>query len=337
MNFGTLPPETNSGRMYSGPGAGSMIEAATIWDGLAAQLHDMAADYGAVTAKLACLWQGPAAMGITRAAAPYLAWLNATGAQAQQTATRAKAAARAYDSAFAAMVPPPVIEANRARRMSLVSTNCLGQTSPAIADIEADYEQMWAHDADAMCGYARASADASALTQFSSPPCAIGPTGSARHGVTSASGGWALTSAPEVIAAGNQLMSTIPEALEALSVSPLTSFDVSLSPVTASLSKLSSLSAPMDVAISQLNSLNKAALLDNAAALRALIPNVGRAGGTALGFGWGMSIGTLSVPPAWATATAPAPVTVEPSRSGWVCEPIRLVKGSNPPTWPSYS
>jgi PPE-repeat protein len=237
------------------------------------------------------------------------------------------------------MVPPPVIKANRARRMSLASTNCLGQTSPAIADIEADYEQMWAHDADAMYAYARASAAASALTRFSSPPCATGLTGSPRDGVTSASGGWALTAAPEVISAGNQLMSTIPEALQALSLSPLTSFDVSLSPVTASLSKLSSLSAPMDVAISQLNSLNKAALLDNAAALRALIPNVGRAGGTALGFGRGISIGTLSVPPAWATATAtaPPPVTVESSPSGWACEPIRLVKGSNPPTWPSYS
>ncbi|HEX4557597.1 MAG TPA: PPE family protein [Mycobacterium sp.] len=337
MNFGTLPPETNSGRMYSGPGAGSMIEAAMIWDGLAAQLHEMAADSGAVTAKLACVWQGSAAMAVTRAAAPYLAWLNATAAQAQQTATRAKAAARAYDSAFAAMVPPAVIEANRARRMSLASTNCLGQASPAIADIEADYEQMWVHDAGAMYAYARASADASALTRFRSPPCATGPTGSARHGVTSASGGWALTAAPEVISAGSQLMSTIPEALEALSVSPLTSFDVSLWPVTASLSKLSSLSAPMDVAISQLNSLNKAALLDNAAALRALIPNVGRADGTVLGFRRGMSIGTLSVPRAWATATAPPPVTVEPSRSGGVCEPIHLVKGGNPPTWPSCS
>src|ERR1700758_5619082 len=84
MNFGTLPPETNSGRMYSGPGSGSMIEAATIWDGLAAQLHDMAADYGAVTAKLAGAWQGPAAMAIPQAAAPYLAWLSAAGAQAQQ-------------------------------------------------------------------------------------------------------------------------------------------------------------------------------------------------------------------------------------------------------------
>jgi len=225
MNFGTLPPETNSGRMYSGPGAGSIIETATIWDGLAARLHGMATDYGAVTAKLACVWQGPAAMTITRAAAPYLAWLSATGAQAQQTAAQVKAAARAYDSAFAAMVPPPVIEANRARRMSLASTNCLGQTSPAIADIDADYEQMWCQDADTMYAYARASAEASALTPFSSPPCATGQAGSARR--------WALTAAPEVISAGNRLMSAIPEALQALSVSPLISFDVSLSPVNS--------------------------------------------------------------------------------------------------------
>jgi PPE-repeat protein len=337
MNFATLPPETNSARMYSGPGAGSMIEAAAIWDGLAAQLHDLAADYSAVTAKLVCGWQGPTAMAITQAAAPYVAWLNATGAQAQQTATRAKAAASAYDSAFAAMVPPPVIEANRARRRSLASTNCLGRASPAIADIEADYEQMWAQDADAMYAYAHASADASALTRFSSRPSVTGPAGSARHGGTPASGGWALTAAPEVISAGHQLMSTIPEALEALSVSPLTSFDVCLSSVTASLSKLSSLSAPMDVAIGQLNSLNKAAALDNAAVLHALISGRARDAALPRGFGRGMSIGTLSVPPAWAMATAPHPVTVQPPRSGWVCEPIRLVKGSEPPMWPSCS
>lgn len=307
MNFATLPPETNSGRMYLGPGAAPMIQAAEIWDGLAAQLHDAAADYGA------------AATAFPQAA-PYVAWLNATGAQAQQTAARAKAAASAYDSAIAAMVPPRVIESNRARRISLASTNCLGHASPAIADIDADYERMWAQDARAMYAYARASADASALTRFSSPPSATraGP------------GGWALTAAPEVIATGNQVMSAIPEALEALSVSPLRSFAASLSPVTVSLSKLSSLSAPLDVAIGELSSLNKAAVLENAAALYALLP--ARAGGAASpsGFGCGVSIGALSVPAAWATATAPRPVVVEASQSGWGFEPIRLVKGTAP-------
>jgi PPE-repeat protein len=270
-----------------------------------------------------------------------LGWLNATAAQARRAATQAKAAAGAYDAALAAMAPPSVIEANRARRMTLASTNCLGQTGPAIADIEAAYEQMWVQDADAMYTYARASADASTLTQFSSPPSIAGPAGLTRHGadVASASGGWALTAAPEVISAGNHVMSIIPGALQALCASPPTTFDVSLSSVTSFLSRLSSLSAPTDRAIGHLNSLNKEAALNNAAALHALIPNVGRAGGAALtgGFGRGMSIGTLSVPRAWAADTSPRPVTVEPLRSGWACEPIRLVKGSVPPMWPSCS
>jgi hypothetical protein len=99
-------------------------------------------------------------------------------------------------------------------------------------------------------------------------------------------------------------MSTVPEALRAVSLSPLTTFDTSLSPVTSSLSKLSSLSAPADTAIKHLNSLNKAA------ALRWLLPNRGGARGAPItaGFGRGMPVGSVSVPRAWATATAPIPV-----------------------------
>jgi hypothetical protein len=36
MDIGALPPEIRSGRMYSGPGYGSMPAAAAAWDGLAA-------------------------------------------------------------------------------------------------------------------------------------------------------------------------------------------------------------------------------------------------------------------------------------------------------------
>ncbi len=234
------------------------------------------------------------------------------------------------------MVPPPVIDANRALRTSLASTNCLGQTSPAIADTEADYERMWAQDADAMYAYAGASADASTLTLFTPPPHATG--GPARQGtaVTQACRTWALTAAPEIISAGYQVMSTIPEALQALSSSPLATFDASLLPVASSLSKLSSLSAPSDFAIKHLNSLNRKA------ALRWLLPNPGGAGGAAItaafgrGTSIGTSIGTLSVPQAWAAATTPSPVTMEPLRRGWACEPIRLVHVSDPQTWPSY-
>ncbi|WP_264069201.1 PPE family protein, partial [Mycolicibacter terrae] len=33
MDFGMLPPEVNSGRMYVGPGSSPMMAAATAWDG----------------------------------------------------------------------------------------------------------------------------------------------------------------------------------------------------------------------------------------------------------------------------------------------------------------
>lgn len=38
MDFGVLPPEINSGRMYAGPGSGPMMAAAAAWDSLAAEL-----------------------------------------------------------------------------------------------------------------------------------------------------------------------------------------------------------------------------------------------------------------------------------------------------------
>ena len=43
MDFGALPPEINSARMYAGPGAGPMMAAATAWNTLAAELSSTAA------------------------------------------------------------------------------------------------------------------------------------------------------------------------------------------------------------------------------------------------------------------------------------------------------
>jgi PPE-repeat protein len=83
----------------------------------------------------------------------------------------------AYEAAYAATVPPPDIEVNRALLASLVSTNTLGQNTPAIASTEARYSEMWAQDAAAMYGYAGASAAATRLTPFSTPPQTTNPTG----------------------------------------------------------------------------------------------------------------------------------------------------------------
>ena len=118
------------------------------------------------------------------AAAPYVSWMSATAAQAEQAAGQAKAAAGAYETAFAMTVPPAVIAANRTLLASLISTNILGQNTPAIAATEAHYAEMWAQDAAAMYGYAGSSAAASTLTPFAAPPATTTTTGAAAQAAT---------------------------------------------------------------------------------------------------------------------------------------------------------
>ncbi len=48
MDFGSLPPEVNSGLMYTGPGAGPMLAAAAGWDAVAAELESTASGYSSV-------------------------------------------------------------------------------------------------------------------------------------------------------------------------------------------------------------------------------------------------------------------------------------------------
>lgn len=111
MDFGVLPPEINSGRMYAGPGSGPMLAAAAAWDGLATELQSTAADYGSVISVLTGVWSGQSSGTMAAAAAPYVAWMSATAALAREAAAQASAAAAAYEAAFAATVPPPVVAA----------------------------------------------------------------------------------------------------------------------------------------------------------------------------------------------------------------------------------
>ena len=186
MDFAFLPPEINSGRMYDGPGSGPMLAAAAAWDGLATELHSTATSYGSVISELSAgPWLGAASAAMTAAVGPYVAWMRSTATQADQTATQAKAAAAAYEVTFAAMVPPPVIEANRALLQALVATNLFGQNSPAIAATETLYAEMWAQDATAMYGYAGTSSSATTLTPFTPAPQTTNGTSPAASQVAS--------------------------------------------------------------------------------------------------------------------------------------------------------
>lgn len=302
-----------------------MLLAAEAWGALAANLGDTAANCRKATLKLTDEWNGSAATAMLQATTPYLTWLASTGAQAEHAASQAAAAASAHQSALAAMVPPQDINANRAQRLALATSNCLGQTGPAIADADTEYERMWARNSEAMHAYARASADASVLTPFSPPPA--GDTVLTLQGAAPypPARTWTLRVGPEIITAASQLISTIPDALDAICRSPLASFAVTLSSVTPALSRLASLSAPSDFALFYLSGLNKAA------ALACLAPAEGSANprAVAAALGRGKLIGSLSVPQSWIAEIAD-PVSV-PLPRGWVCEPIHLVNPAEPP------
>ncbi|WP_293004136.1 PPE family protein [Mycobacterium sp.] len=154
MSFSLIPPEINSALMYSGAGSSPLLEAATAWDELAADLEATATQYQtAVTNLTTGAWLGPSSAHMAAAAEPYIAWLQSTATEAAQTGAQAKAAAAAYQTAYSAMVPPPVIEANRAELTTLVSNNFLGQNTGAIAQNEAEYLEMWIQDALGMDTY----------------------------------------------------------------------------------------------------------------------------------------------------------------------------------------
>ena len=71
LDFGALPPEINSARMYSGPGPGSMVAAAAAWNGLATELGSAASAYGSVVSGLTSgEWLGPSSALMDAAAAP---------------------------------------------------------------------------------------------------------------------------------------------------------------------------------------------------------------------------------------------------------------------------
>jgi PPE-repeat protein len=203
MSFSLIPPEINSALMYSGAGSGPLLEASTAWSELAADLEATATQYQtAITNLTTGTWLGTSSTQMATAAEPYIAWLQSTAAEAAQTGAQAQAAAAAYGTAYASMVPPPIITANRAELTTLVSNNFLGQNTGAIANNEADYLSMWIQDALGMDTYNQASTGASGAL----------PAQSAAPMVTSGSNALAAAAAPADTSA-DSLVATLANAV----------------------------------------------------------------------------------------------------------------------------
>jgi PPE-repeat protein len=353
MDYGILPPEINSSRIYAGPGSGPMLAAASAWDGLAAELSSAASSYTGVISELTeGPWRGPASASMATAATPYVAWMNTAAAQGEQTAGQARAAAAAFDAAFAMTVPPAVVAANRAQLATLVATNVLGQNTAAIAATEALYGEMWSQDAAAMYGYAGSSAAAATVTPFSSPPETTNAAGAASQGgaVSQAAG---TSSSAGVQSALSQVVSTVPHALQSLA-SPVQSTPLTpLEPgdISNALSNLASSSfTPMSVAgitqvgadLSVIHALSATAIPgagasgvagEGVAAMGAVGPAGAASLGSApvsAGIGRATLVGTMSVPQSWAAAApATSPAAATSPTEGWYNPPgIEEVSGT---------
>jgi PPE-repeat protein len=215
VDFGALPPEINSARMYAGPGSSPLLASAAAWDALGAELDSFGSGYsGAISALQSGSWSGGASTAMAAAAATYVAWVTTTAGQAAEAASQARSAATAYDAAFAATVPPSVVLANRVLLATLVATNLFGQNTPAIAATEAGYAEMWAQDSAAMYGYALSASTAATLGPFSVPPQTTNPAGRSAQGV--AVGQSVNTPLGHSQTTLSQLMSAVPQRLQTL-------------------------------------------------------------------------------------------------------------------------
>jgi PPE-repeat protein len=319
MDFGMLPPEINSARMYTGPGAGPMLAAATAWDELAAQMHSSAASYLSVISGLTAAWQGPSSAMMAAAARPFAAWMTSTATEAEQSGAQARAAAAAYETAFAATVPPPIVAANRALLMSLVATNLLGQNTPAIAATELQYAEMWAQDAAAMFSYASSSAATTQLTPFSEPPQTSDPgrTASQAGAVAQASGAAAgahaqmagllqsptITATPAAPPSVASILGSITGPFSPLSLGGFGLSGYLLSTEPYGLASVGQSVAGLTQKVSALPSADAWGSLEGRLGSGSRL--VGSATGVSAGMGQGNVVARLSVPPGWASA-APA-------------------------------
>ncbi|MCA2243522.1 PPE family protein [Mycobacterium sp. WUMAC-067] len=176
------PPEVTSTLIHTGPGAGSLIEAAGAWQRLAVELENSVSTYASTLSSLIDSWDGPSAMAMLQSVQPYLLWLRETAQQSAQMATSAEAAASAFSATRATVVHPSVVTANRTRLRQLLMTNRFGTNTAAIAEAENEYQTMWANNAAAMTRYQATTSQATTqLSPFTSPLPDTNPAGTANQ------------------------------------------------------------------------------------------------------------------------------------------------------------
>ncbi len=336
MDFAGIPPEINSGLMYTGAGSGPLVAAAASYSNLAAELSTTASSWESIITNLTTeAWTGPASTAAAAAAQPYVTWLSSTAAALEHAGTQAAASAAAYEAAFAATVPPPIVAANRALLSALAATNFLGINTPAIAATEAHYAEMWVQDATAMYTYSAAATAAAALQPITPASPTANPAAAAIQ---------SAAAVPAASTFGTQIFAALPTNVQEL-LTTLDGFGGTLfnfnfvQQIGVTAAWFTGNAIPTAVSYGHTIAAAEAAAPAAAAAASNVTPVGGMAlpvgslvnsvgstgsmggvgGAVSAGLGEAGSVGGLSVPASWSAAT---PATLESSTaplagSGW--------------------
>ncbi|ABR07783.1 PPE family protein [Mycobacterium tuberculosis] len=166
-----IPAEYISNIIYEGPGADSLSAAA---EQLRLMYNSANMTAKSLTDRLGELqenWKGSSSDLMADAVERYLQWLSKHSSQLKHAAWVINGLANAYNDTRRKVVPPEEIAANREERRRLIASNVAGVNAPAIADLDAQYDQYRARNVAVMNAYVSWTRSAlSDLPRWREPP-----------------------------------------------------------------------------------------------------------------------------------------------------------------------
>jgi PPE-repeat protein len=126
-------------------------------------------------------WQGPGGVAMEMSAADFMSVCAAASAWVRVGQVQAMEVTAAHTVAVQSMIPAEVCLTNRATQVGLVGSNLLGQHTPAINMLDAQYGEFWVQNATARTGYGQVVTTAIAALSVPGPmsPTAANPAGAA--------------------------------------------------------------------------------------------------------------------------------------------------------------